>query len=248
MDIWGVNEHELVTISGLIFRTVESQERIATNHLVATLDEQAALEEMIDATKPMLVERSDNLHYLLATPFRYPPLPYGSRFGSARQRGIFYGALSESTVLAEDAYYRLVFRYHAEHLRHRNKKRDQRTMIGANYHSNQGIKLHAPPFNRYRKQLRSPDNYDATQRLGTAMRAAGVAAFEYESARDPAAGINVGLYTPDALASKRPIFQHNLLVQIHDEGIDYFNTDTGNVHNFKLDAFIIDGKLPVPAG
>ena len=48
-------------------------------------------------------------HYLLATPFRYPPLPYGSRFGSRFEPSLFYGARSASTALAESAYYRFVF-------------------------------------------------------------------------------------------------------------------------------------------
>lgn len=249
MDIWDACKkgQELVTISGLMYRTVESQERVATNQLVATIDEQVALEEMIDASKPERVDANNDRHYLLSTPFRYPPLPYGSRFGVARQRGIFYGALSEVTVLGEDAYYRLVFRYHSENLRDRNKKCAQRTMFGVKYYSEQGIKLHTPAFNRFRKRLRSPDNYNDTQRLGVAMRDAGVEAFEFESARDPDAGINVGLFTPKALTSKRPVFQHALLVQIHDEGIDYFNTDTGYVHHFKLDTFLVKGKLPLTA-
>ena len=39
--------------------------------LVDTIDEQAALEEMIESTKPTVPAECHQLHYLLSTPFRY---------------------------------------------------------------------------------------------------------------------------------------------------------------------------------
>jgi hypothetical protein len=50
----------------------------------------------------------------------------------------------------------------------------------------------------------APDRYDATQKLGSRMREAGVEAFRYASARDADGGTNVGLFTPRAFTSKRP--------------------------------------------
>src|SRR5260370_1119544 len=49
------------------------------------------------------------LDSLLFTPFRYPPLRHGSRFGSRYERGIWYGAETLRTAFAEVAYYRLLF-------------------------------------------------------------------------------------------------------------------------------------------
>ena len=60
---------------GRLLRLVESQEQVATNSLVRTLAEQALLEDLIEASKPPLPATGHGLHYLLATPFRYPPLP-----------------------------------------------------------------------------------------------------------------------------------------------------------------------------
>lgn len=74
-------------LDGTVVRLVESQEQIATHRLVATLARQAQLEALLERTKPPLRPGTDGLHYLLATPFRYPPLPNGSRFGCAASQG-----------------------------------------------------------------------------------------------------------------------------------------------------------------
>ena len=98
-----------VTLGGTIVRLVESQEQVATNSLVRTLAEQALLEDLIEASKPRVPGPAVGLHYLLATPFRYPPLPWGSRFGRRFEPSLFYAARGIDTVLAECAYYRFVF-------------------------------------------------------------------------------------------------------------------------------------------
>ena len=60
-------------LDGSALRLVESQEQIATIALVGSLAEQAVL-ETCSRPKPPLRSRRAGLHYLLATPFRYPPL------------------------------------------------------------------------------------------------------------------------------------------------------------------------------
>ncbi len=93
----------------MLLRMVESQEQVATSRLVGTLERQALLEDMLEATKPPMHTQTGNLHYLLATPFRYPPLRHGSRFGARNQPSLFYGSRGLSALLAEAAYYRFVF-------------------------------------------------------------------------------------------------------------------------------------------
>ncbi|MGY3822375.1 hypothetical protein [Acinetobacter haemolyticus] len=61
-------------LSGTLYRLVESQEQIATRQLVDTLEEQALLEDMLELVKPPYPPKSEHLHYLFKTPFRYPPL------------------------------------------------------------------------------------------------------------------------------------------------------------------------------
>ena len=73
-----------------LWRAVEAQHKIATMVLVDTLDEQALLESLLDQSKPPLPEPLRRLHWLLFTPFRYPPLPTGSRFRGPAEAGVFY--------------------------------------------------------------------------------------------------------------------------------------------------------------
>ena len=85
-------------ISGTLLRLVESQEQVATNQLVSSLERQAVLEGLLEATKPRLRVGTEHLHYLLATPFRYPPLKHGSRFGTRSAPSLFYGALQTQNL------------------------------------------------------------------------------------------------------------------------------------------------------
>ncbi len=110
-DVWAACSERVtpVTLRGTVLRLVESQEQVATHSLVRTLAEQALLEDLIEASKPQRPGPAIRLHYLLATPFRYPPLPWGSRFGRCFEPSLFYAARTADTVLAESAYYRFVF-------------------------------------------------------------------------------------------------------------------------------------------
>src|SRR5437867_13295036 len=90
------------------WRVVESQHQISTRKLVDSDDEQAALEAILEHYKPPRAD-GERLHYLLFTPFRYPPLRHGSRFGSRAENGIWYGSRTRATAFAEKAYYLLLF-------------------------------------------------------------------------------------------------------------------------------------------
>src|SRR6185436_5312824 len=99
---------ELRTLRLSPWRVVEAQHQVSTRKLVDSTEEQILLEELIDSVKPPDIT-SGRLHYLLFTPFRYPPLPHGSRFGGRHERGIWYGSLELRSAFAEVAYYRLLF-------------------------------------------------------------------------------------------------------------------------------------------
>ena len=90
------------------WRVVEAQHQVSTRKLVDSADEQILLEELIDRAKPPYTTPA-RLHYLLATPFRYPPLRHGSRFGRRHERGIWYGSSTRRAAFAEISYYRLLF-------------------------------------------------------------------------------------------------------------------------------------------
>jgi len=91
------------------WRAVEAQHVAATRRLVDSLAEQSLLEEVLDEFKPSPPPALDNLHYLLATPFRYPPWQRGSRFRSPADPGVFYGADEPRTACAELGYWRWRF-------------------------------------------------------------------------------------------------------------------------------------------
>ena len=233
-------------LGGTLRRLVESQEQVATNQLVGSLERQAVLEEMLDATKPPPRRGSEYLHYLLATPFRYPPLAHGSRFGARTEPSLFYGSMTHATVLAEAAYYRFVF-WHGMMLAPVKHYVTQHTLFGAEYQTARGLKLQAPPFVSHRKALTDPGDYRQTQALGSALRAAGVEAFEFESARDAAGGINVALFTPAALAQPAPTFLEAWLCETSGEQVRFYARHGAGVHDFPVASFQVKGKLPQPA-
>lgn len=229
-------------LAGAFWRLVESQEQIATTELVDSLEEQALLEELLEQTKPPLPGRA-SLHFLLRTPFRYPPLPFGSRFGARTEPSLLYGALTIGTTLAEAAFYRFLF-WHGMSSPPATAITSQHTAFTARYRSQRGLRLQLPPFDRHRQALTDPASYAASQALGAAMRQAGIEAFEFISARDSAAGLNVALYTPKALASRQPMASQRWICQTSAAQVDFLEEATHAVRSFKLEQFLVGGKLP----
>lgn len=249
MDIWQPCKDQLVqcVLSGELLRIVESQEQVATNALVDTLHEQEILEHLIEQTKPKQPDVAQSLHYLLSTPFRYPPLPYGSRFGSRLEPGLLYGSLSISTLLYEAAYYRFVFWYGMSIAPPSGKLLTQHLIFTARYHSTHGVALQQPPCNQFTRQLTDPANYATTQLFGNALRQNGIEIFEYISARDPARGINVGLFSSHALADNQPTEKRACLCETRENGVSFYGNEPLFYQQFPLSHFQINGKLPQPA-
>lgn len=238
---------QLHTISGTAWRLVESQEQIATLGYVDTLEEQALLEELLDAVKPPYPANSDSYHYLLKTPFRYPPLRWGSRFGRIHEPGIFYAGCTVKTTLAESAFYRFVFWFSINSAPIKNTITSAHTLFSVNYASTQGVKLHAAPFTQFQRQLTHPQDYSATQQLGSEMRAAKVEAFEYQSARDPDKNHCVGLFVPAALAQKKPAEMTQWLCELGATEVAFKQVGQKEIIRFALDYFLVNGRLPMPA-
>lgn len=247
--IWEACEgtKQFQTFSGTAWRLVESQEQIATLGYVDTLEEQALLEEMLDSVKPPYPANTDSFHYLLKTPFRYPPLKWGSRFGRVHEPGIFYAGCEAKTTLAESAYYRFVFWYSINNAPIKNTITSSHTLFCVNYASTQGIRLHAAPFNQYQQQLTHPQDYSATQQLGSAMRAAQVNVFEYTSARDPDKKLCVGLFTHQALTQKKPSDITQWLCELSAQDVAFKQVGNKEIIRFALDNFLVDGNFPMPA-
>ncbi len=237
---------ELRTLRLSPWRAVEAQHQVSTRKLVDTLDEQALLEELIEGSKPP-DPTAGRLHYLLATPFRYPPLRHGSRFGSRNELGIWYGSETPRAVFAEVAYYRFVFlEGTAADL---GTLTTQLTAFRVRVHTNHGVDLVVPPFDAHRPVIASPVEYGEPQALGRAMRDAGVEVFRYPSARDVEDGVNVGLFAPAAFGTAKPRALETWHCTASREQVELVRRDyfKAAAFVFEREAFLVDGVLPAPA-
>jgi hypothetical protein len=234
-------------VHGTLLRLVESQEQVATNSLVDSASEQAVLEELLERSKPPRRPGTEGMPYLLHTPFRYPPLRYGSRFGARFEPSIFYGSRDERTVLAEAAFYRFWF-WAGMAQPPRSELITQHTVFQAGYDTPRGIRLQRAPFSAYEKVLRDPADYRETQALGRAMRTAGIAAFEYVSARDPDRSLNIGLFSPRALMPRdRILGREEWACTTGPDRVVFFNVVAGTTREFPRETFLVHGRLPSPA-
>jgi hypothetical protein len=228
------------------WRVVEAQHRTSTRKLVSTDAEQRVLEELIEGVKPP-DPTGGRLHYLLATPFRYPPLAHGSRFGGRRERGIWYGSETLGAAFAEVAYYRFLFLEGTAAVL--DGVETQLTAFRATLHAARAADLTAGCFAAHRGAIASPTSYGAAQALGADLRGAGVDALRYPSARDPAGGVNVAVLDPTAFARRRP---HALETwhctatpaRVELRKLDYFRQRS---FAFVRQQFLVKGRLPAPA-
>lgn len=235
------------TVSGVLFRLVESQEQAATLGYVDDLEEQAVLEELLEGSKPPLSQQASALHYLLSSPFRYPPLHWGSRFGRVHEPSLLYGGKTPGVTLAESAYYRLLHIHSIQGKPPKTSLKSEHTLFSVPYFTKQGICLHQPPFDCARDALTHPCNYTLTQKLGSEMREAGVIAFEYWSARSTEEEICVALYQPEAFSQPDPASIESWLCETAQDRVTFKGVGQRSPLSFYLEQFLIDGSLPRPA-
>jgi hypothetical protein len=169
--------------------------------LVDTLDEQALLERLLEQSKPAVPESQRRLHWLLFTPFRYPPLPSGSRFRGPADPGVFYGADLARTACAELGYWRWRLLLDSPGLDALDPM--QQTLFctpvrGAT------IDLQSPPWTKRRKLWTDRTDYSACQELARGARTAGIQMIRYQSVRDPEAGDCTAVLTHTAFAAPAP--------------------------------------------
>lgn len=248
MEIWEAVRENVTPeyLNGHLLRVVESQEQIATNNLVDDLEKQAVLEDMLDESKPAAPSGDGTLHYLLATPFRYPPLPHGSRFGAKHEPSLFYGSLTEETAFAETGYYRFLFWLGMSTPPPSTKLVTQHTIFSVQYTTEAGLKLQNAPFRDYQDLLVNPVNYEDTQHLGQAMREHGIEAFEYLSARDTSHGINAALFTANALAATTPKDQSQWICETTSDTVRFYSAADKTGYLYSLDTYLIEGAFPAP--
>ncbi|WP_058533679.1 RES family NAD+ phosphorylase [Legionella saoudiensis] len=205
MNIWKLCEGNqfISSISVEPWRVVEDQHILSSRDLVDSIEEHDLLEELIEESKP-LIEKGKN--YLIFTPFRYPPLKYGSRFGTTCEPSLWYGSLQLETAFTEVAYYRLKF--FADTSADLGYIEISMTAFTALIASNRGIDLTEEPFKQYTPYISDKNTYDHSQLLGAQMRADNIEVFIYNSARTTALTKNIAAFTQSVFQCKKSQYVH----------------------------------------
>lgn len=231
------------------WRAVEAQHVISTRQLTDSDAEQGVLEELIERSKPPSGDDTRGLHFLLFTPFRYPPLPHGSRFGSRAERGIWYGSETLRACFAEVAYYRMVFLEGTQ--AEIAPLFVELTTFRADVRSARGVDLMGPAFDAHAGRISSPTSYGDSQQLGRTMREDGVEVARYRSARDKEGGANLAVFSPAAFARRKP---RDLQTWICVAGTQAVEVSKRNLLqrsrpslSFPRSDFEVKGVLPSPA-
>lgn len=231
---------------GLVWRVVETQETAATRAITKNAEAQSRLEELLDSCKPPVPEACQQLSYLLMTPFRYPPLKYGSRYGTTVERGIFYAAKEQQTALAETAVYLWLFQSGPVETGPLSEFTDSRTLFSVRLRTRRGCDLSSPAFAGIRTQLTRPDDWGYTQQLGAQLRGAGVEFFWFPSAR-LGSGTNAAVLDPKAFASTRPDSQELWNLRLSSElcwfGKANADRDDNAYFEFNREQFEIRGLM-----
>ena len=228
-------------------RVVEAQHITSTRKLVDSDAEQELLEQLIDGHKPAVPNGMGRLHYLLYTPFRYPPLRHGSRFSTRQERGIWYGSEQIRTALAEVSYYRLVFLDGTS--AELKPVIVDLTSFEVAMESDRFIDLTTSPFDAYAETISSRSKYLESQQIGREMRESGITAFRYHSARDRDGGANLALFDASCFTSLVPTGFRTWRCVAAKNAVEISGKDfLSRLHyRFPRSDFEVDGKLPTPA-
>lgn len=222
-------------------RVVEAQFRNSTRKLVDSDEEQAVLEELIDRYAKLPVPAGfERLHYLLYTPFRHPPLPHGSRFGTRAERGILYGARELPVALAEVAYYRLLFL--------EGPAGDLSPLTVELTSFTFGIRARRAADLREEKPISSKVSYQASQRRGRELREAGAQACLYLSARSQPPGDCVAVFD-DVFDPRQPRAERRWSCTATRARVEFRSQEllgADERHAFDRGQFEVAGRLPAP--
>jgi hypothetical protein len=204
-----------------VIRIVEEQYRISTDRLTSGPAEQDVLEGLVEEVKPTMPAAAMSLHHLLGTPFRYG-YSKASRFRRANDRpGIFYASETESTAVAEAAYYAMRFFAAAPGVTLPTTT-IERFGFSVPIAVERALDLTDAPLNRYRKLWTRDQDYGPCQRFATAARAMDAQLIRYQSVRDPASGANVAVLDPGAFQRPVPYSERSWHFRFRDKQLTAF--------------------------
>jgi RES domain len=210
--------------TGKVWRIVESQEQAATRSITRSGQDQSRLEQLLDNNKPAYLPGTETLHWLLRTPFRYPPLPHGSRFGSALRPGILYASRELHTAMTESAVYLWLFRAGPVDTGPLHTIRDSRTALGFRVTHRRCANLTRPACEPHWGEISNPGDYQFAQLLGDTLRDNNSGMIWFHSARQPA-GINVAVIDPAAVQENQAPQQNHWQIHIDSEACWWGNSD-----------------------
>lgn len=210
-----------------VWRMVEDQNQIATLQITSNLSDQSLLEEILESRKPPLPNsNSDNLHYLLFTPFRYKTVngatdtDKGSRFRSSGcTDGVFYCAEHVDTAAYEAAFYKALFFNESPGLTPPSSGL-QLTAFSCYLSSKMVIDLTIhQTLQRWSGEWENLDNYNQCQALAADARTAGIEIIAYKSVRDPQGRKNYAVLTPNVFDNPSIIATQSWTCVIRQEGV-----------------------------
>jgi len=193
-----------------LWRAVEAQHIASTLRLVANIEEQLVLERVLEKSKPPIPGDAADLHYLLATPFRYAS-PIGSRFRAPADSGVWYGAERERTACAELGFWRWRFLMDTDGLKELGPS--PQTVFRAAIDGRM-VDLTEAPFKRSRSEWTHPRDYAGPQRFARLARQANLDAIRYESVRDPEHAGAVAVLRPSCFKPRKPLEQRIWLLTV----------------------------------
>lgn len=226
-----------------VVRIVETQEQAATLALVDDLEEQFLLEQMLDEVKPNYRDNTRHRHYLISTPFRYPPLDYGSRFGDRAQPSYFYASESIAACMAEFAFYRFAFFDDSEPYDKAVVSEHMSFSVRAT--TGRASDLVEIDDAQLQCALRSPFDYALTQSLGRSLRQQDCVLIRFRSARSET-GVNVAIAEPEVIVSEQPEHSQNWICRTTTSELSVSTIGQAPL-TFTKRQFEIDGRMPTPA-
>lgn len=223
-------------VRATLLRVVETQYAAATMRLVDDADAQAVLEAAIETSKPRIPAAFAHLHYLLATPFRYPPSPWPSRFRGPVDPGVFYAAEHARTALAEVAHWRLAVLRDAVDL--------SALEPGAHTLFSVAVEATVADAGRLRPAARRdavlhPADYTAAQQWAREVRAAGRQAIRYPSVRDRPDGVCWAVFAAEAFGTA-PTLLGTWLIRVTRETV-HCRTTVAPFEQYEFPASRLDG-------
>ncbi len=199
--------------AGRAWRIVEAQHRVSTLKLVDNLAEQAALEDILEATKPPLPPECRALDYSSVHALSLSSL--SGRFAvspAGLTAGVWYGAETPQTAAAEMVFYRFLFYAESPDTPFPDDAAEYTAFAaGTGHASGAGSDGRGP---RGGCRLVPSDRLYYCQALAEAARQAGVEILRYASVRDPAGGMNLAVLTCNAFAQPQPAERQTWRIRI----------------------------------